>query len=299
MECLNQELTRFLHSYCHQNQANWSRYLIWAEYAQNFLRKPATGLTPFQRVLGFQPPLFPWSGEPSDLPAVNSWLQWSEETWNEAHVHLQRAVRRTREQADCRRRPNPSYHTRQWVWLSIRDQCLRLPCRKLSPRFVGPFKILRQITPVSFRLALPTNYRISHTFHVSLLKPAGGSRGAEDQEEAGDQGAPIIIDDEEVYRVQEVLDSHRQGRVLQYLVDWEGYGPEEWSWVNAEDILDPSLITDFHRAHPDKLAPRPHGRPRRRLPPCVGSRSQGGGSVTNQASVAPSDHHQRDPSPEY
>ncbi len=40
---------------------------------------------------------------------------------------------------------------------------------------------------------------------MSLLKPAGGSRGVEDQEEAGNQGAPpIIIDGEEVYRVQEV-----------------------------------------------------------------------------------------------
>ncbi len=298
MERLNQELTRFLRSYCHRNQANWSRYLLWAEYAQNSLCKPATGLTPFKCVLGFQPPLFPWSGEPSELPAVDSWLQRSEETWNEAHVHLH-LVRRTREQADRHRHTNPNYHPTinyQWVWLSTRDLRLRLPCKKLSPRYLGPFKILRQITPVSFRLALPSNYRISPTFHASLLKPAGGSRGAEDQEEAGDKGAPsIIIDGEEVYQVHEILDS--RGRIIQYLVDWEGYGPEEWSWVSAGDILDPSLTTDFHRTHPEKPAPRPRERPRRRLPPRVRSRSQGGGSVTNLASVAPFDHHQREPSP--
>ncbi len=147
-----------------------------------------------------------------------------------------------------------------------------LPCRKLSPRYVGPFKILRQITPVSFRLALPANYRISPTLHVSLLKPASGSRGVEDQEEAGDQRAPpIIIDGEEVYRVQEVLDSSRRGRV----VDWERFGPEERSWVNAEEILDPSITTDFHRAHLDKSAQRPRGRPRRR---------RGGGVALSQIS---------------
>ncbi len=77
-ERLNQEITRFLRSYCHRNQADWSRYLFWAEYAQNSLRKPSTGLTPFKCVLGFQPPLFPWSGEPSELPAVNDWLRRSE-----------------------------------------------------------------------------------------------------------------------------------------------------------------------------------------------------------------------------
>ncbi len=205
VERLNQELTRFLRSYCHRNQLDWSHYLLWAEYAQNSLRKPSTGITPFQCVLGFQPPLFPWSGEPSELPAVDSWLQRSEETWNEAHVHLQRAVHRTREQANRHRRANPDYQPGQWVWLSTRDLRLRLPCKKLSPRYVGPFKIIRQITPVSFRLALPAHYRISPTFHVSLLKPAGGPRGEENLDEAGDQRAPpIIIDGQEAYQVREI-----------------------------------------------------------------------------------------------
>ncbi|KAL0150461.1 hypothetical protein M9458_054278 [Cirrhinus mrigala] len=144
-ERLNQELTRFLRSYCQQNQSEWSRYLLWAEYAQNSLRKPSTNLTPFQCILGFQPPLFPWSGEPSELPAVDSWLRRSEETWDQAHVHLQRAVRRTREQADRHHRPSPAYHPGQWVWLSTRDLRLRLPSKKLSPRYVGPFKILKEI----------------------------------------------------------------------------------------------------------------------------------------------------------
>ncbi len=125
---------------------------------QNSLRKPSTGLTPFQCVLGFQPPLFPWSGEPSELTAVNDWLMRSEETWNAAHVHLQRAVRRTREQADLRRREGTEYTPGQWVWLSSRDLRLRPPCKKLSPRYVGPFQISRQITSVSYRLALPAEY---------------------------------------------------------------------------------------------------------------------------------------------
>ncbi len=163
--------------YCQKNQFDWSRYLLWAEYAQNSLRKPATGITPFQCILGFQPPLFPWSEEPSNLPVVNSWLQRSEETWNEAHVHLQRAVHRTREQPNRHRRPNPNYQPGQWVWLSTRDLRLRLPCRKLNPKYVVPFKIIRQITPISFRLALHAHYSISPTFHVSLLKPTGGPRG--------------------------------------------------------------------------------------------------------------------------
>ncbi len=147
------------------------------EYTQNSLRKPSTGLTPFRYVLGFQPPLFPWSGEPSELPAVNDWLQRSAKTWNTDDVHLQRAIRRVKEQADHHRRSGPAYTPGQCVWLSTINLRLRLPCNKLNPRYVGPFKINRQISPVSYRLALPSNYRISPTFHVSLLKPAGCPRG--------------------------------------------------------------------------------------------------------------------------
>ncbi|KAL0148450.1 hypothetical protein M9458_056260 [Cirrhinus mrigala] len=300
-ERLNQELTRFLRTYCHSHQADWSRYLMWAEYAQNSLLKPATGLTPFKCVLGYQPPLFPWSGEPSDLPSVNEWLQRSEETWNRAHIHLQRAVRHQVEQANRHRRPNPEYTPGQWVWLSTRDLRLRLPSRKLSPRYVGPFKILRQITPVSFRLELPSNYRISPTFHVSLLKPAEGPGETTEEEEGAEVQTPppILVDGEEAYQVRDLLDSRRRGGVLQYLVDWEGYGPEERSWVNARDILDPTLKEAFHQAHPEKPAPRPRGRPRRQQPSRFRSRSQGGDSVTNEAPASSLPHHQREPSPEF
>lgn len=42
VERLNQELTQFLRSYCNQQQNDWACYVMWAEYAQNSLRKEAT-----------------------------------------------------------------------------------------------------------------------------------------------------------------------------------------------------------------------------------------------------------------
>lgn len=153
---------------------------FWAEYAQNSLLKQVTGMTPFQCILGYQPPFFPWSGDLTELPSVNSWLQKSEEVWDQAHAHLLHAIRRQKELADRHRQPNPDYVPGQWVWLSTWDLCLRLPCKKHTPRYVGPFRIIKQIAQVSFCIDLPANYRISPTFHVLLLKPACGLRVEEE-----------------------------------------------------------------------------------------------------------------------
>ncbi|KAK3557590.1 hypothetical protein QTP70_030520 [Hemibagrus guttatus] len=134
-----QEVGRFLRTFCHRHQESWSQFLGWAEYAQNSLRQSTTGLTPFQCVLGYQRPLFPWDGEPSDVPAVDYWFRESERVWGLTHLQLQRALRRRRTTADLRRSQASEYQPRQKVWLSTQDIKLCLPCRKLSPWFIGPF----------------------------------------------------------------------------------------------------------------------------------------------------------------
>ncbi len=290
-----QEIGRYLRAYCHEHQDSWSQYLPWAEYAQNSLRQEKTGLTPFQCILRYQPPLFPWTGEPSEVPTVDYWFRESERVWDSAHIHLQQAVRRHKINADVRRTTAPLYRPGDQVWLSTRDIRLRLPCKKLSPRYIGPFPILRQINEVTYKLKLPNHYRISPTFHVSLLKPFTNPL-LPPSTEPEMPPPPEVDTNETIYRVKDILDSRRRGGRLQYLVDWEGYGPEERSWVDRDDILDPSLLTDFHQFHPDRPAPRGSGRPRRRSR-APGVARGGGGTVTDSPTTLST--YTRSQSPDY
>ncbi|KAK3505767.1 hypothetical protein QTP70_020016, partial [Hemibagrus guttatus] len=242
-----QEISRYLRTFCHSHQNSWSQYL---------------GPT-----------------EPSDVPAVDHWFRESERVWDSAHHQLQRVLHRRRRTADLRRSDRPAFQPGQKVWLSTRDIRLRLPCHKLSPRFIGPFTILKQINPVTYKLLLSPGYRIHPTFHVSLLKPhyPSVSPSTEPGGGAAEPPLPVLLDDGTAYKVKEILDSRRRGGRLEYLVDWEGYNPEERSWVARDDILDPNLLEAFHTAHPHRPAPRGRGRPPRRRGPRPSGAGRGEG----------------------
>ena len=60
------------------------------------------------------------------------------------------------------------------AWLSTRNLPLRAGTRKLAALFAGPFGVVKIVSPVAFKLALPAEWRIHDVFHVSQLKAVHG-----------------------------------------------------------------------------------------------------------------------------
>ena len=64
---------------------------------------------------------------------------------------------------------------------------------------------------------------------------------------------PVIMDNKEHYKVEEILNSHIFCYKLQYQVKWKGYEYKDASWKLVKDIRALILVKEFYNQHPDSL----------------------------------------------
>ncbi|XP_041437915.1 uncharacterized protein LOC121399951 [Xenopus laevis] len=162
---------------------------------------------------------------------------------------MKRAQQGFKAYADRGRRGDPKFKVGDLVWLSTVYLKLSCPSGKLGQRFLGPFPIIRQINSVAFQLKLPASWHIHPVFHTALLKPASTFRFPG---RTAPPPLPVVVDGQEEFEVEEILDSRLRGKRLQYLVKWKGFGLEENSWEPVSNIHTSDLLEKFHGTYPGK-----------------------------------------------
>ncbi|CAM6094473.1 unnamed protein product [Calypogeia fissa] len=151
------------------------------------------------------------------------------------------AQSRYKEQGDKSRR-QVSFEIGERVWLQLRpEQYHTKISRKFSPRYAGPYCILRwahKDNPLSVVLETPEAMGVGKNYHVSRLKKFVVDTDPNRQQVSRPDA--LLVEDVEEYEVEAILD-HRYKRrlgkqLLEYLVKWTGYDQAECTWEPEENL---------------------------------------------------------------
>jgi len=92
----------------------------------------------------------------------------------------------------------------------LRAHLLFITIKKLKPRKLGPNKIIKKNLSVSYKFELPKNIKIYPVIHVSEFKQCFEDHFRRKQKPY----PPIIVNDEEKYEVEKILDKRKHDILL-------------------------------------------------------------------------------------
>lgn len=171
-ERANRTMTQMLRQCVSPDQKDWVKKLPAIEFAMNSASSSTTGYPPFVLNYGRMPKSMIW-GQDTEYPGVKKFAQQMKDAILTAHDAILTArVKQTR-LANSRRKEAP-FVQGDLVYLSTAN--LSLPkgrARKLSPKFIGPFKILQDYRNNTFKLDLPAELKqrgVHPAFHANLLR---------------------------------------------------------------------------------------------------------------------------------
>ena len=238
----NQWVEQYLRLVTSTSPEAWTDWISIATAVHNNRRNATTKLSPNQILLGYETKLIPTGTGESTNEATERRL----ETMIKKRLAAIDAINHMAKT----RAPIPSqYKVGDQVWLEATHLKLRHQKTKLAPKRYGPFKITKEVSPVAYQIQLPVSWGIHDVFHASLLSPY---RETAAHGPNFSRPPPDLIDGEEEYEVERIVNHRRHGRArrLQYLIKWKGYPESDNTWEPADQIHAPELIKLYHRHSP-------------------------------------------------
>ncbi|EIN05666.1 ribonuclease H-like protein, partial [Punctularia strigosozonata HHB-11173 SS5] len=175
-ERANRTVSQILCSFVRPDQTDWADMLALTEFAMNAARSETTGYSPFELNYGYIPRMLDVLPAEHSAPGVREFMANARDCLERAHDAIIGARVRQAHHANRQRRDHVNYTPGDLVYISTTNLSLPLKrARKLAPRFIGPFKIIKAFNESSvYEIELPTDLRqrrVHPRFHISKLRP--------------------------------------------------------------------------------------------------------------------------------
>ncbi len=147
-------------------------------------------------------------------------------------------------------RKEVDYKIESKMFLNERNIVTARSFKKLDDKMLDPFTNL-DLVDSSYKLKLSESMRVHDVFHPDLL------RSAADDPLPGQKNEPsgsIVVNDEDEWEINDILNFRRYRRRLQYRVKWNDYD-NDLNWYNADDnefMNAQKIVDDFHIRYSNK-----------------------------------------------
>ncbi|KAK8665349.1 hypothetical protein V6N13_005519 [Hibiscus sabdariffa] len=215
-------------------RGSWEEFLPLAEFAYNNSYQASIRMAPYKALYGrkCRTPIC-WT-ELYDRKILGPELiQETENTVRLIRDRLKQAFDRQKSYAD-RRRKDIEFAVGDQVFLKVSPwkKVLRFGRKgKLSPRFIGSYRILERVGTVAYRLELhPQLSRIHNVFHVSMLRQYRPDPSHIIQVQDVELRPDLSYDEEPVQILDQDERILRNRRIPMVKVRWSNRSPSEATW---------------------------------------------------------------------
>jgi len=248
-EQINQELEQYLRMFMDHRQEQWLEWLGTAEFTYNNKKHTATQISPFKANYGLRPRMGFEGRRGKRFEAAEKFAERIKQVQEEVKAVLGKAQEEMRKYMDRKRREGVEFKVDDLVLLSMRELKWHMKGRrseKLTERFVGLYKVKSIISANAVELQLPPTVHIHPVVNVSKLqmyKPQ-----VEGQQVA--KPAPVIVEGEEEFEIEKILNRRRIQGKDKFLVCWKGYTAEADTWEDQGNLKNAGkLVKEFEREY--------------------------------------------------
>jgi len=252
-ERINQELEQYLRVFIDHRQEQWPDSLGMAEFVYNNKIHMATKISPFKANYG-QDPRMGFEGRRKEkYKAAGKFVKRIKKIQKEAKAVLGKAQEEMKKFTNRKQGEREEYRIEDLILLSMKDLKWQMKGRrseKLTEHFVGPYKVKGVVSSNAIELKLPKSIKIYSVVNVSrvqLYKPQ-----VEGQKKIPLK--PVIIEGEEEFEIEKILNKRTVKGKEKFLVRWKGYIAEEDTWKNRENLKNTKeLVKEFERKYGEEV----------------------------------------------